>query len=484
MKNKSLILIVCLVLLVFGFTTAIAEGTETVTTITCKPGSLLSDDTTLTQICETAAIRIHSMPEGYGSFSLMFNDVDTLQSLFRFVENGFYVQSNALGTTPLYFSWDDLMELAMEQLENNPELGEMSGMFNPATLQSMLDGSMTDSQALDMMGVDQAMLDYISEVEALETVETGSFTLDGSDVADQKSVIVLTKDELMKAVDLPFVYNQISSQLRMSSPSLTEEEVAAEVQAQLDEVKQSLEEANVAVTVTKYTKDEMFVAFELVVSGSMDNYDDSTSNMGVTVKLTKTTVEQAEFYQLSVLFNEGDNEILNQSGSLYLGDDFVTGNYLINTMDGESIVSIALGFDTSQADRKTGELSFTVDDTYSGSSNTALVIFDQAIAGNTTDTVISLFAGAGDATGIKAALGQTDLLSLRFTTVTQPDSGFFSDLQSAAPETSVQLAQMTEDELNAYMEGMQQSLMMTVLTLIDNLPPDISDSLMQGMGSY
>lgn len=481
MKNKSLILIVCLVLLVFGFTTATAEGTETVTTITCKPGSLLSDNTALNQICETAAIRIQSMPEGYGAFSLMFNGVDTLQSLFRFEENGFYLQSAALGKTPLYFSWEDLMNLVMDQLENNPELSEMNGMFNPETLQSMMDGSMTDEQALDMMGVDQAMLDYISEVEALETVETGSFTLNGSDTATQKSVVVLTKDELIKAVELPLVYNQISSQLRMSSPSLSEEELATEVQAQLDEVKQSIEETNLAVTTTMYTANDEFVAFELVVSGVMDNYDGSTSNVGMTSTVTKTTVDQAAYYHLSVLFFEGDTEILNQSGSLYVGDDFVTGNYLINSMDGEPVVSAALGFDASQADQKSGEISATFYDSYSGSANTALVIFDQTIAENTTDTVISLFAGAGDADSVKAALSETDVLSLRFTTVTQPDSGYFSDLQNATPETSVQLAQMTEDELNVYMAGMQQSLMMTVLTLIDNLPPEISDSLMQGM---
>ncbi len=177
MKNKSLILIVCLVLLVFGFTTATAEGTETVTTITCEPGSLLAENTALTQICETAAIRIHSMPENYGAFVLSLNDVDTLKSLFRLEESGIYLQCQMTGPTPLYFSWEDLMNLIMEQLENNPELGEANALFDPDTLQSMLDDSMTDEQVLDMMGVDQEMLDYISEIEALRTVDTGSYTL-------------------------------------------------------------------------------------------------------------------------------------------------------------------------------------------------------------------------------------------------------------------------------------------------------------------
>ncbi|MFH1879698.1 MAG: hypothetical protein ABIK64_02760, partial [Bacillota bacterium] len=63
-------------------------------------------------------------------------------------------------------------------------------------------------------------------------------------------------------------------------------------------------------------------------------------------------------------------------------------------------------------------------------------------------------------------------------------SGFFSALQNATPETSVQLLKMSETELNAYMQTAEQTMMMTILTLIDNLPPEISDSLMQGMGGF
>lgn len=484
MKNKSLILIVCLVLLVFGFTTATAEGTETVTTITCEPGSLLAEDATLAQICETAAIRIHSMTEHYGAFVLSLNGVDTLKSLFRVEESGIYLQCLMTGPTPLYFTWEDLMNLIMEQLESNPELGEANALFNPDTLQAMLDGSMTDEQALDMMGVDQGMLDYISEIEALATVETGSYTLDGSDVANTKTVVVMTKDEIVKAVDLNVVRDQIASQLRMSSSQLTEEEINAKVEAQLDEIKQTIEDSNLAVTTTIYEMDEEFVAYELVISDAMDNYDGSTSNAGITATVTKTTVEQAAFYQLSVLLVEDENEMINQSGSLYIGDDFVTGTYQINSMDGEPVMSAALSFDSSLPGQKTGELTVTISDGYSGSENSALITFDQTTVEKVKDTVVSVYAGAGSADSVKAALADTDLISFSFHTVAQEDSGFFSALQEATPETSVQLAQMTEDELNAYMAGMQQSMMMTVLTLIDNLPPEISDSLMQGMGAY
>jgi hypothetical protein len=44
------------------------------------------------------------------------------------------------------------------------------------------------------------------------------------------------------------------------------------------------------------------------------------------------------------------------------------------------------------------------------------------------------------------------------------------------------MLQMTDEELNAYMQAVQQSMMMTVMTVIQNLPPDISNALMQSMG--
>ena len=451
MKNKRLILIVCLVLLVFGFSTATAEGTETVITITCEPGSLMAENTTLTQICETAAIRINAMPEGYGAFTLLFNEVDTLQCLFRLEDSGLYLQSQSTGATPLYFSWEDLMNFIMDQLENNPDLGEINAMFDPDMLQSMLDGSMTDEQAMDMMGIDDELLEFISDIEALQTVQTGSFTLDGSDVANQKTVIALTKDELIRAVDLNVVRNMIASQLQMSSAYLTEEEINAEVDAQLDEVKQSIEESNLAVTYSIYTAADEFVAFELVVSGAMDNGDGSEDSLGITATVTKTTVGQAAFYQLSVDLFEGENEMSNQYGSLYIGDGFVTGTYLINSIDGEEIMSAALSFDTSVPGQKTGEVTLTVNDGYSETANTALVTFDQTIDENITDTVIAVYYGAGSVDSVKASLAQTDLIAVRFHTVEQPDSGFFSGLQAATPETAMQPMQMTEDELNEYM---------------------------------
>jgi len=483
MKRKSLIFIVSLVLLVFTFATAFAEGTETVTTITAKPGAQLGVDPTAAQIFDTAAIRIHSMPEGYGAFVLSFKDVDAFQSLFRLKEDGVYVQSQSLGIEPLYFSWDDLSKLLKEQLANNPDMTAAGGMFGGDMFQSMLNGSMTEEQALETMGIDAEFMAYISDIQAAQTVETGSFVLEGSDTANQKAVIKLTNDQLARALELNIVRKQMSNQVSMQDPSLTEEEVKTNVDAQLEQAKQAIKNANLNVTLTVYTKDSEFIALQFVLDGAMANSGAAESKAGVTLTLTKTTVDTAKFYQMTFKLLEGESEIINQYGSLYLADAYVLGNYKINSMDGTPLVSVDFNFDKSLVDHTTGEFALTMYDGTGSALNSALVVFDQAKSGDTTDTSLDAYIAADSMDMLKADLAKASLISLKFHTVTQPDSGFFSALQNASPETSVQLLKMTPDELNAYMQVMQQNLTMTLVTVINNLPPELSNALMQGMGA-
>lgn len=481
MKNKSLVLFVCLVLMIFGFTTAFAGDTETVTTITVRPGSLLAEYEAVKQICDIAAIRLHSLPDGYGAFVLSLDDVDALQSLFKLEENGVYMKSGIFGETPLYFSWEDLQAFYMKQMEANPDIQAMNGAFNMGMMQSMMDGSVTDEQALEMMGVDEELMDFIGDIAAKQIVETGAFALDGSDIANHKTTTILTKEDMARAIDLPIVRKQLLEQLQMSSPDLTEEEIDHEIDATLEGIKQAIAEGNLTITSALYTADEAFDAFELVISGT-DGSSGSIGQIGMSITVTKTTIETAKFYQLSVKLFEANQEFLNQSGSLYVSDEYIFGKYTVYSMPNEIVFEAAFNCDTSLPAHSAAELLLTVYDSYNGGAESVLIMFDQSKDENVTDTAIDVFIG-GIVDEIKASLTTTDLISLKFHTVTQPDSGYFSALQNATPDTSAQLLQMTEEDLEEYMLGMEQGLMMTILTVIDNLPPEISDTLMQGMGA-
>lgn len=477
MKKKCLIFIVSLVLLVFSVAPAFAEGAETLTTITIKPGAQLAAITELTQIAEIAALRIQTMEDGYGALAIMLNQTDAVTALFHVDEGGAYVQSQAFGVTPLYFSWEDLKTMMMQQMESNPEMLAGSTMLNADMFQAMMDGSMSDEQAMNLMGIDEELLTFINDVQSAQTIETGAFTLNGSDSADQKAVTVLTKDELKRAVGLTVVRKQIASQMLMSSPTMTQEEVDAVVDAEISQMQQSIDEGNMNVTVTQYTNNGEFVAMQVVFGGVVDAVEG-----GASFTVTKTTVDEAKYYQMTFRVYEGETDYLNEQGSLYISDTFKSGNITINSFDQEPVFLADFNCDTFNPEETTGEIAFTVYNTGESGQESVLLSFIAARSDAAKDTSFSLYTHSGSMEDLKAAMVDSSLISVNFHTVTQPDSGFFAALQGATPEASVQMLQMTDEERNAYMQAVQQSMMMTVMTVIQNLPPDISNALMQSMG--
>lgn len=484
MKRLRYIVMIILVLALFAATVAMAEDTETVTTITCKPGTLLSDDI-LNQICDTASLRIHSLSDGYGALVLSLGEVDALTNLFRVGEDGFYVQSDLLGEKPLYFSWEELSTLMMDQLQNNPDMEGFNAMMDPTMFQAMMSGEITedtdDETLMSMMNIDEETLNYINGLEESKTVETGTFSLEGSDTANQKSVITLEKEDLLKVFTLPMVRQQMVKQLTMESPELTEEEINAKIDAELAEIDAFITQSNLTLTVTVYTMDEDFVALEYVVSGTGEGSDGAPENETASFTVTKTTVEPGTFYQAKLHLVTGEDDYIPLDGSLYLSDEFVSGKLLVYSDPETPVVTVSFSYDQSEADHVMGEIDATLNDESTGLV-TAILVFDQTKGENVTDTVLDLYFG-GSLDEMKLSLPDYSVITLNLHTVTQPDSGFFASLQNATPEGSVQMTQMTDEELNTYVTGIQQSMMTTLMSIMNNLPPDISNALMESSSS-
>ncbi len=480
MKNKIFALLVCLALLVSVMTAAAAQDMETVSTVTLKSGPLMAELKDVADILDIAAIRIHSMPEGYGAFVLSLNDTDALKSLFKVEQDGVYVQSGIFGEQPLYFSWEDAQNFMMQQMEAYAQT--QPGAMDMDMIQGMMDGSLSEDDMLGMMGVDEELLALVSDFESKEVSQSGTFVLKGSDEATLKTVTALTGDDIIRIIDLPVVREQLASQLMMSDPDATQESVDQMVDEEIAEIKQEIMDANLVINMTVYTKDDELIAYTFDMTGET-NYYSGTVPIGVNATLTRTTIDTAKFYQFSVNISESGEEFENQTGSLFVSDTFVSGQYILYAMPDEPLLEASLNCDKAQSDRTTGELSLTMYDSYAGDAQSVYILLDQQIAENVTDTAIDVYLG-GTVDAIKNALDETGLISVKLNTVTQPDSGFFDALKDAAPETSVQMLQMTDDELESYMMMMQQGLMMTVLTVIDNLPPDISNALMESMSGY
>ncbi|MBE0600271.1 MAG: hypothetical protein IH607_00675, partial [Firmicutes bacterium] len=448
MKRKTFALLVCLALLVSGLTAAAAQDMETITTVSLKAGPLMAEMNDVAEILDIAAIRIHSMPEGYGAFVLSLNDKDALQSLFKVEQEGVYVQSGVFGAQPLYFGFEDVKNFLMSQMEAyaqaTPDAMDM-GM-----LQGMMDGSLTEEQMFGMMGVDEDLLTLMNDFKSKKVEETGTFTLQGSDTATLKTVMVLTGEDIVRVIDLPLVREQIANQMMMSDPTATQESIDAMVEENISQIKQGMTDSNIEITMTTYTKDGEFIAYTFDMAAAMDDYSGGSVPIGINATLTRTTIDTAKFYQFTLTLSDSGEAFVNQTGSLFMSDAFVSGKYVFYGMPDEPLFEAMLNCDRSQADHATAELSLTMYDGYSGDVQSAYVLFDQRKADNVTDTAIDVYVG-GTVEAIKSALNETGLISVKINNVIQPDSGFFTTLQSATPETSVQMLQMTDSELEIYM---------------------------------
>lgn len=482
MKHKSAFLFILLLVLVFGFAAATAQSMETVTTVTLKPGALLAEYAEVGQILDIAALRIHSMPDGYGALALSLSGTDALTAKFKLEKEGVYAQSELLGSQPLYFTWDDIKAFVSKQMEAYAQAQPMGMPFDMGMLQSMMDGTLTQEQMFEMMGIDEELLAIINDIQARQIAESGSFSVEGSDVANLKTVIEITGDDLLRVINLPMVRELMASQY-MTGADAAQEDTDQQIDMQLAQIKQMIAQSNVAITASVYTLDEEFVAFILDFSAAVDNGGGATLPIGVHVSVTRTSIDTAKFYQLTVKLTQADQEFLNQLGSLYVSDAFVTGQYVFYVEPDVPVLEVELNCDRSQPDHISAALALTLKQDKYSQAQSVFIVLDKQQADNVKDVVIDVYVG-GSVDEIKKAFAETSLISLKLHIVTQPDSGFFAALQSAVPETSVQLLKMSDTELQTYVQSLEQSLLMTLLTVVENLPPDLSNALMQSMNGF
>ncbi len=482
MNRKLLALLLCMALLVSGLAAATAEDMETVTTISLKAGPLmaeLGDD--VAKVMDMATVRFHSMTDQLGAFVLTLNDTDVFKSLFKMEEDGVYVQSRVFGAQPLYFTWDDIQTFIEQQMEASMDMETMDPEAFKM-MQGMMDGTLTDEDISSMMGYDEELIEFANEIEARAATEEGTFFVEGSDAATLKTVTVFTAEDAVRIIQMPMVRENVASQLAMADPELTQAEVDTMVYEQLAQMEKEILASNLNAEMIAYTSDDELIAFTFDLTADADEYEGETIPMGIYAQVTRTTIDTAKFYQFAVTFTQGDESFLNQSGSLYMADNYSTGQYTLFSMPNEPLLQIAMNCDREEANHTNADMSFTVYDSFSGEVQSIYLMLDQNRAESVTDTAIDVFVG-GTVEEIKAAQQDMRLVSMKINTVTQPDSGFFAALDNATPESSVQLLTMNDEEMESYMLTLQNGLMMTVLSVIDNLPPEMSESLMLDMGA-
>jgi len=491
-------------------TQANTDGKEIVTTLTFEPGPTLSDIPAVADL--SAAIRLNSLPGGYGAFTLSLSGVDSFAALFGANADGLYVKSEILGEKPVYVTWADLQKFMDESMKTSgmgdAGMAQFGQGFASGFQSSLFSGKMmandgetlTEEQIkqkiIDAMDGDDSFIKWAEAIEAKQVVTTGEFALEGSDVATTKTELTVTKEDMAALYELPYVQKQIMAQVKAQDSTLTDAQADAKVKELVTEIKDALMKSDAQVPITMLTKGEdELVALQVKATGAYQNtVNDVTTNAdGSTTTNTTTTyvpmtfdmvytgktVEGGKLHAFTMTAAEKDVKQFTAKGNLTITDKTTVGTLSVTDGMDKPQLQLDLTCDYSDAKHTMGELAMTAFDT----TNTALVFgYDQLVGETTVDTKLSVSSDTS-IEAIRADDAKALLGTLKISTVVQADSGTFASLKEASPATSTEIAKMSEAEMQTYVGSLQSNAMQVMYKVLGNLPPSVSSLLFGSTGN-
>lgn len=517
-----------------------ADGKEIVTTVTFVPGGMISGDQMVTDLSSVAALCFSGMKDGLGAFAVVLSGVDVLSAQVRVQPDGLYVQSETLGSQPLYFSWEDVnkgiisamqssgadqatidqysqsVASVMEQISAiNWDEETLANDTKPATEEEV------KQQIIQTMGGDESLVNWINGIEAKAVETKGEFTVDGSDKADTKTTYTLDKNDFAEYYNGEYYVTQIATQLKASDASMTDEQARQAAKDQIAEIQKELIEADTQMVVTVYTAADEFVAMEIGFSAMVDASDvqqtEATSDL-TTVAAEETTsdqktvmAEEATSDPTTVTAEENKKVAITMAGQLTLKTDgdqkayqgmmtvsqdskavlYIDGNVTydkekavaeLDVLDEQSSPVMTLDFTGNYADEthKTAVLEGTV---YSEGTSYACMLNADKVVGDQTIDLSLTAAFATNLEDIKATPDAYTVGTLKVNIAVQDDSGLFNTLKEATPATSMDVMNLTEEQLQSYLTTLQVNAYDVLYKVYTNLPKSISDqfaSMMTG----
>ncbi|MCE5344259.1 MAG: hypothetical protein LLF96_11855 [Eubacteriales bacterium] len=491
------------------------DGKEIVSTVTFEPGAGLAADQIVTDLCAATALRCQKLPDGFGALAISLSGTDVFSAQMRTETDGIYVKSEVLGDKPLYFTWDDLKTFMAKSMQSSgtsdqavesftqgftQAINQMTAMGETSDKQMMTEEEVKQ-QIIQAMGGDESFVNWINGIEAKQVVTKGEFTLGDSDVADTKTELLITMDDIIAMMDTQYVKDQITKQLKTQDSTLTDEQLAAQTAEAIATAKTEMADSDIAITATVYSVGETkdFVASLVNVTGTFTPSDvtavqpladmtvqattDTATTadagnlpfkMDITVQAVKKTTEAGTLYTLDVTAVKDDTDKVALNANLNIGNTSVTGALAVLDKDGKSVLTLALGCDYQDPNHVTASLDGTVvvDDT-----QTAFMLgMDQTVTDTTVNTVLSLSTGESFS-AIKADAAAALLGTLKINTVVQDDSGYFTTLGGAKPETSLELAKLSDDEMSTYVTSLNDNLNTLMGTVLQNLPASVFNAM-------
>lgn len=494
MFRKILASVLCLMLVLTMPLTSLAA-----TDIALKivPGAdLAAADASIKSIFDNLFLRLIVEDES-GLFAIESDKGEIVSAGFRADEQGFYVASALLGDRVLYFSAEEVsafmiemmrqtgadeatiaqMEQALAQLSSQPAANAIAG--------SSINGNMFDDDALENMTAeelyanDPAMLQFIKNMEEKMVVTEGEFTDAAYNTATTKTEVVMTSEDMMLIFDSEMVKEMYGSMAQATG--MTADELIATV-------KDVFNQLDMTYNIVAYTNGDDLCAMQMDMIMKGDVTMEVTDTTGKTSTETETFDMTMDMDMNVLTAGDVDNMVITTTMINNATATPETIGFAMNIANNDEADSVAFDGNLTENEKTVvlfqGAFAEGEDDAVNGwvgiLADNQQVTF--TLTGKETndvyDALVSIYT-RGDSTAIvEPTWSDSAIISFAVRVQDTQTPALLNTLNNATPETSVQLLQMSQDELNNEINAISGDAFGALFTGLGNLPSDLYSLVM------
>ncbi|MBE5793739.1 MAG: hypothetical protein E7323_03550 [Clostridiales bacterium] len=494
MFRKILASVLCLMLALAMPLTSLA-ATDIALKIVPGP-ELAATDEMVNTIFNNLMLRIVA-EDNSGLLALESTSGEIASAAIRADENGIYVASPFLGDRVVYFTMEDLSAFMVEMMRQSGVDEETIAQFEQSLAQVALPAgaqNVTGTSITGMMNVDDldeltpeqlyandpAMLQFMENIEKKMVVTQGEFTDPAFNTATTKTEVVMNSEDLMLVFDSEMVKEVYGSMAQ--SAGMTADEL-------LKMVKDVFSQLDMTYNIVTYTNEDDLCAMQMDMIMKGDVTLETTDTTG------KATTETATFdmtmdMDMSVLTTgEVDNmvitTVMNDNAST---DAPETIGFDMNIANNDEADTVAFDGKLTEAESTVmlfqGAFAEAEDDAINGwvgilAENEQVTFTINGKENNDVyEALVSVYARGESTAIVEPTWSDSPVISfaVQVKDVATPD--LLNKINAAAPETSVQLLKMTEEQLNQEISAISGDAMSALFSGLGNLPAELMQLVM------
>lgn len=459
MLRKMIKMLLCLMLAVMLPLCAIADTQHTFRII---PGSGMGVNASVADLLDVLSLTV-TKGDRSGALTLELEDTAIATVALSADATGVYVHSNLLSDDVLYVTWDDgfaylteVMKAAM-QAEGMPEselaaleqgMAEIKNVIVKAEGSGMVGGlgTLQSNAAALVLPDNPDGQTFAAVIGEKMVVENGSFADAQRDTADQKYMLTLTSEDMLKLCDTEYMRTLMREVAAAANSGAQAEELEKAADEMLEQAREAYRTSDYEMVMTMYTQNggTVMVGMELGVSMPVKEENASTS-LSMNLNYDRLTNENGVNHMADMAVSADGSSAVEMAFELHRGVNAVSEGRLAMLADGEEITFLYRAENTEPDVRQRR---------------------------------VDLYLRSGATAIIPPAFSDRPLIS--FEVVTSPaDPSVLGRIGQADAHNSVNVMKLSDEEMQTLVSGVQSRVIQAAYSALAKLPTSALQLAMQ-----